>query len=368
MGYAELTPEALLSAGFEAPEVTGGAWHVSWDGAAAGLVDRLVPETVAFHTSGTTGPRRAWWRTREQLWTEAGLLADLLGGAEAPRAVVSFVPPVHIYGALATVLVPARLGVPVWYRSGFFGAMPAVGGRAVVVAATPWIFTLLLQHLDWVRGFDRVVVLHSSAMLPATAGRFLAEAGADRAEIVEVLGSTETGGIAARRWAGGEPPPWTLLPDVDLVPAGADEQAAVPGEVPLVVRSPRLAFGAGERPPATRRTGDHVEPVGPRGFRFAGRRDRLVKVNGRRIDLDEVERGIRPLLDAADLALAPVADPMIGEHLDLLLVLRPGTTLAGLDLAAAIAAIGVRPRRVRVLPRIERSPTGKLRAEQPDPL
>lgn len=359
MGYAELTPERLLALGFGAPEVTDTAWRMHWKADEAEL-----PETVDFDTSGSTGPRQTWRRTRAQLWAEAGLLAGFLSGsteADGPGAVVSFVPPVHVYGALATVLVPARTGLPVWYRKSFFGVMPDTGERSIVVAATPWIFTLLLQHLGWVRGHDRVTVLHSSAMLPATAGEFLERAG--NARIVEILGSTEAGGIATRSWGGGDPPPWSLFPDVTL--AAPDAQGD-PGEVPLVVRSPRLAHRAGEPAPDVWHTGDHVEPLDERTFRFAGRRDRLVKVNGRRINLDEVEQALRPALAVADLAVVAVTDPMIGEHLELLLVLEAGTTLAGLDLATANALIGVRPRRVRVLPGIARSATGKVSRLQSD--
>lgn len=187
---------------------------------------------------------------------------------------------------------------------------------------------------------------------------------------MEILGSTEAGGIATRSWRGGDPPPWTLFPDVTWAARPGPDA----GEVPLVVRSPRLAHRPGAARPEVWHTDDHVEPVDERTFRFAGRRNRLVKVNGRRINLDEVEQQLRPRLDTEDLAVVPVADPMIGEHLDLLLVLRPGTTLADLDLVAVNALIGVRPRKVRVLPRIARSkpeksagsrPTTRCRGSQP---
>lgn len=368
MGYRELTPAELLSLGFSAPAADG-AWTVRWDAVGLDpedLVLGTLPPTVDLHTSGSTGPSRCWRRTRENLWLEAGMLVELLAPGR-PEAVVSFVPPVHVYGALATVLVPARLGVPVWYRSTFFGAMPRVEQRRVVVVATPWIFSLLLQHLDWVRALEHVTVLYSSAMLPAAAGDFLAEAGPDRAVVVEVLGSTEAGGIAWRRWREGAPPPWRLFHDVSF--AGPPPAGATPGvgEVPLVVSSPRLAARPGEHPPPRWETDDHIEPLDDRTFRFAGRRNRLVKVNGRRINLDEAEHALRRVLRCADLAIVPVPDRMIGEHVDLHLVLEPGTELADLDLTAGIAAMGVRPRRVHVVARIDRSETGKLRHPQLPP-
>ncbi|RKT54705.1 AMP-binding protein [Saccharothrix australiensis] len=341
-GFPARAPEELLAAGFDA--LADRPWSARWDEVAD--VERLVlgslPDTVVLHTSGTTGERRAWPRTREQLWAEAGLLADLLRPYR-PEAAVSFAPPRHLYGALVSVLVPARLGVRAWYRPGFFGALPPVAGLRVAVMAVPWTFRLLLEHPAWVDSAADLTVLHSTAVLPASAEEFRVATGGAR--IVEVFGSTETGGIAHRRWRGGNPL-WELFPDVTAV-AGGD------GEVPLEVRSPRLAGGA-----RSLRTDDFVELVDDRRFRFGGRRGRLVKVNGRRLNLDELEVALQGAVRCADLALVPVADPLVGEHVDLHLVPVPGEDP---DLAAAFDLIGLRPRRVLRVGRIDRTETGKMR-------
>ncbi|ONI76001.1 hypothetical protein ALI144C_35385 [Actinosynnema sp. ALI-1.44] len=331
-------PQQLLSAGFDA--ITDRAWRTQWTSGAADVVRAALPETVVMRTSGTTGPSREWPRTREQLWAEAGLLADLLR-PHRPDAVVSFAPPRHLFGALASVLVPARLGVEAWYRPGFFGALPPMAGRRVAVVAVPWIFRLLVEHQDWVRSLADLTVLHSTALLPATAGEFLAVA--PQARIVEVFGSTETGGVAYRWWRGGNPP-WQLFGDVTVDIAGQ-------GERPLVVRSPRLAGNA-----PSHQMDDFVEPVGDRRFRLTGRRSRLVKVNGRRLNLDELEVALRAVLRCADLALVPTTDAMIGEHVELLVV-----PSGRYDLSPVVDVLGLRPRRVRVVDRIDRTETGKLR-------
>lgn len=361
MSYVEHTPEELLSMGFAAVEVVEKRWCVHWEETRvdpALLVRETLPSTVDFQTSGSTGASQTWRRTRDTLWLEAGMLAELVA-TEKPEAIVSFVPPAHLFGALASVLVPAHLRLPVWYRSTYFGAMPAIEQRRAVVVATPWIFTLLLEHMEWVHALDHLAVLYGGAMLPATAREFLSQAGSERAEIVELLGSTEAGGIGTRRWRHGEPPPWTLFDDVSFA-----EGMEPGGEGRLVVRSPRLAFRPGEKQPRRWEADDHVEMLDGRTFRFAGRRTRLVKINGRRVNLDEEEHAMRAVLDCADLALLPVEDRMIGEHVDLLLVLKKGTTLGTLDLPAAIDLLGVRPRRVHVVPLIDRSQTGKLRRIQ----
>ncbi|MET0233717.1 MAG: class I adenylate-forming enzyme family protein [Kibdelosporangium sp.] len=360
MGYTALSPERLLALGFAAPEVADGVWCARWETVvdAADLCTNALPPVIDFHTSGTTGPSRSWRRHRDKVWHEAGMLAGLIAPGK-PEAVVSFVPTKHLFGALTSVLVPAQLGVPVWYRAAFVGAMPDLPQRRIAVMATPWIFQLLLEHIDWVRRFDHVTVLYGGAMLPATAGKFLREAGCERAVIVEVMGSTEAGGFATRRWCEGEPPPWTLFPDVSFAEPG---MADVREEIPLAVRSPRMAFRPGEQPPPEWVADDLVVPLDARTFRLVGRTGRLVKVNGRRINLDEAEHAVRAVLHCADLALVPVTDDVIGEHVELLVVLEPGTELSELDLPAAVQRLGVRPKRLRVVPRIERSALGKATA------
>lgn len=360
MAYEELTPARLLAIGPGAPEVVDTAWCSRWDRVddpqalcAAGL-----PATVDFETSGTTGEPRRWRRLRAKFWQEAGMLAALLA-PERPEAVVSFVPPLHLFGALSTVLVPAHLRVPVWYRRAFLGRLPDVDGRRVAVSATPWIFRLLLEHAEWVGRLDRLVVLCGGAPLPATARQLLDREGPDRMSVVEVLGSTEAGGIATRRWRTGEPPDWTLFPDVRF----HGPAAVGPDPEPLRVESPRLAFRPGTAPPPFCVTDDRVRRLDARHFVRTGRDGRLVKVNGRRIDLDAAEHAVREVLDCADLALVPVGDDTLGEHLELVVVLHPGTEVADIGLAAAFVRLGVRPRRVRVAPRIERSALGKTRRD-----
>ncbi|MGI5271971.1 hypothetical protein ACQEUU_22645 [Nonomuraea sp. CA-218870] len=328
------------------------------------LVRAVVPDTVDLRTSGSTGAAAVWRRTREQLWAEAGLLAGLLE-AERPEAVLAFAPPRHVYGALATVLMPARMRVPVWYRPGAFGGLPdPAEARRWGVVAIPSVFPVLRSRMAWVRAAERVAVLHSTATLPSTAARFQAEAGPELVTLVEVFGSTESGGVASRRWAP-DNPPWTLLDDVSFAhDDGAPHDGGADGEVPLAVRSGRLAARPGEPAPQVWRLDDYIEPLDERRFRFRGRRNRLLKVNGRRVNLDEVEERLRARLRCADLACLPVTDGVTGEHFEVLLVPGPGRSAAGIGLESAVAELDIRPRDVRVVERIERSETGKLRQIQ----
>ncbi|GGO49558.1 long-chain fatty acid--CoA ligase [Streptomyces lasiicapitis] len=373
MSYPELSPQEVLAAGPAASGVNDRPWLVRWDRSgddAVDLVRRLLPPALDFHTSGTTGPSECWRRTREQLWEEAGMLAALLR-PHRPEAVLSFAPPRHVYGALATLLVPVRLGLPVWYRPHFFGAMPPPPGGRWAVIAVPWSFSALRRKRPWVDARESLAVLHSTAMLPSAAAGFVQEAGRERVSVTEVFGSTETGGIAWRRW-GPDDPRWNLFDDVelDLDPGGSDDPVSpadpvAPADpagrdVPLTVRSPRLAARPGLAPLDRWQTDDLVQPCGARRFRFSGRRGRLVKINGRRVDLGALERSLRDVVDCADLACVPVADELSGEHLELYVVPPPGGSLDRARVRALVAArdLTAQPRQVHVVDRIDRSGAG----------
>ncbi|MFC4535913.1 long-chain fatty acid--CoA ligase [Sphaerisporangium dianthi] len=365
MSFTELTPAELLEMGLDHPKITERPWTVRWDEAGAPvmagtdisrLMLNLLPVTAGFPTSGSTGESRVWRRTREQMWNEAGMLADLLA-PERPQAVLSFAPPRHLYGALATVMLAARLRVPMWYRPQYFGAMPPTGPRRWAVVAVPWTFSILRRNADWVASAERLSVLHSTAMLPETAERLIGEAGPQRVSLVEVFGSTETGGVAYRRWQPGDPR-WELFPDVRF--AWDPARHSSPDEHPLTVSGPRLAFGPDGRQLESWEMDDYVVRSGERGFVFSGRRGRLVNLNGRRVNLDELELRARSLLDCQDMAFLPVAHEMSGEHVEMLVVSKPGLALTEDSVRTAITSLGVRPYRVHVVDQIDRSESGKL--------
>lgn len=102
---------------------------------------------------------------------------------------------------------------------------------------------------------------------------------------IELFGTTETGAIAHRqipsRTDGAST--WTLLRDVELVGPRS-------GEGPLAIRGPRIARPRGDRQPAQLvELDDLVVRDGDRSFTYLGRCSRLIKVNGVRVWLDELE-------------------------------------------------------------------------------
>ncbi|MGI5341253.1 hypothetical protein ACQEVS_29555 [Streptomyces sp. CA-181903] len=361
--YPEPSPREFLTEVLAAPERPPGPSVVRWDGlgagAAARLVAEVVPDLVEVCTSGSTGPAVRWRHSRWQLWTEAHLLAGLVR-ADRPRAVLSFAPPTHLYGLVATVLLPAALGVPVCYWPRYGLPVPALDAGRWLVVAIPWAFPVLLRDPSVLGRREHVTVLHSTATLPVTAGEFAAANGPGRTRLVEVFGSTETGAIAHRQRTGPSlrapasraPEPWTLMDDVRFAPGPAGR---------LTVAGPRLALGPDGRPLPRWTTDDHVRRLDGRTFRFHGRRARLIKVNGRRIDLDVLEERLRAALSCADLACVPVADPLRGEHVELLVAAPGEPCLVPRRTTEVLRELGVTVGRITIVDRIDRGATGKLR-------
>lgn len=374
MTFLATSPELLLRNGIGAPEINDQPWSVRWDhrdssatsahtSTNANTADRIAPlftDMVDFHTSGSTGEARRWRRSWDQLWREAGMLADLVAPHQ-PDAILSFAPPRHVYGALATILMPAHLGRDVYYRPQYFGRMPDPAGKRWAVVAVPWTYSILLRQHDWLEQVSHLSILHSTAILPSAAEDLLRRLGPEKVSLTEIFGSTETGGIAWRRRSADDPP-WSLFADVEFAKPPADEQ-----EIPLIVRSPRLAAGETGAREDKWETGDYVTPDGDRHFRFAGRRERLVKVNGRRINLDAMESELKATLACADLACLPMTHNVSGEHVELLIVAGADGASGVEEVRATIAATGGRlqPRLITFVSRIDRSDSGKPRLLQP---
>ncbi|RLU81763.1 acyl-CoA synthetase [Streptomyces griseocarneus] len=355
-GYQEPAPQEFLARALEAvPDSPLGPSVTRWDRlgqrAAEELVTDVLPDVVEFCTSGSTGPAVPWRHSGRQLWTEAGMLADLVR-ADRPRAVLSFAPPTHLYGLIATALLPAALGVPVCYWPRYGLPVPAIDADRWLVVAIPWTFPLLIRDQTVLGRRERVTVLHSTATLPASAGEFIRAAGPDRVRLVELFGSTETGAIAHREHT--DPPsPWRLMDDVHF--------AGEPGDGRLSVAGPRLALTTEGLPMTRWTTDDYVQRLDDRSYHFHGRRLRLIKVNGRRIDLDLMEERLRAVLPCADLTCVPVADRLRGEHVELLVAKPREPHLVHRLTTEALRGLGVTVGRITIVDTIDRSDTGKPR-------
>lgn len=147
---------------------------------------------VLFHTSGSTGIPVPVAHAAAWLQTEASALAAVFG---RPKRVVALVPPQHLYGFMATVMLPLHLGCPVVE---LLGRAPSVLERIArpgdLIVATPFLWDLAVE--SGVRLPEECVGVTSGA--PASASLWDQCAGMGLAALTEIYGATETGGVGWR--------------------------------------------------------------------------------------------------------------------------------------------------------------------------
>ena len=295
---------------------------------------------VCVYTSGSTGRHVACPKTAGQLLGEAALLVRLFDLGAGTRLLAT-VPPHHIYGLLFGVLVPFMGG-------GAFVRGTPHHAETIVGDARRWQANVLISVPAHLHGLTAVSAgalpglrrLFSSgaALPPATARQVAALAGSP---VIEVLGSSETGGIAWR--TGDDDPAWQPFPGVQVAP---DADGV------MTVKSPFSGSIRG---------GDRIAARADGRFELLGRTDGIVKIGGSRISVAEIERLLTEVPGVREAAVITVDVPGPRQHELWAVVAAPTLTVAALRAALLkhVEPISV-PRRFRLVDALPREETGKL--------
>jgi len=330
-------------------------------GVAAGSVlgeFNLSGEIVVF-TSGSTGEPKAIPKRLRQIDAELAVLEQRFSEALGVSTVLGTVSHQHLYGLLFHLFWPLCAGRVFWRRP--FVDPLLLARQALQCPATCWVMSPGHLHrlgpdMPWaeLRGVVRNV-FSSGGPLQWSAARQLA-VGLGYCP-TEVLGSSETGGIASRRQET-EGEPWEPLPEVEC---------ALSEEGTLKVRSDFL------KDDQWYVTQDKIDVVDGGRFVLLGRADRIVKLEGKRISLTEVEQALcaHAWVNQAHAQQVQRQRALVGA----LLVLSPagvqavqslGLALFKRDLrkalADSLAALAV-PRVLRLVARLPRNSQGKLLPE-----
>ena len=301
---------------------------------------------VYLYTGGSTGTPRLWSKTVANLLGEAAFQAARLALTPAD-VVLATVPAHHIYGLLFTVLAPLIAGAGVAPVTPVFPAEIAAAladATATILVSVPAHYRALLGHLS--RGTALRLALSSAAPLPAEdAQAFFRTTGVP---LEEVYGSTETGGIATRCRARGE---------VGLTPfAGLDWKIA---NGHLSVRSSFLSPELPRDAEGFFQTADRVSVHGKGGFVVEGRSDGVVKVGGRRVELETVRRCILAIRGVSDAFVFARPAPG-GRQNEILALVQTGIEAAGIrSLLQAELPAWALPRVIRITDQIPLAATGK---------
>ncbi|MFA5180045.1 MAG: class I adenylate-forming enzyme family protein [Syntrophales bacterium] len=297
-------------------------------------------------TGGSTGRPTIWPKTPRNMLAEARYQSDTFGITK-DDLFLSTVPPYHIYGLLFSVLIPlvssARV-LPGIYTFPKEIILAAQEHKATVLVSVPVHFRVLKN--DALERFHLRMAFSSAGMLDREDALYFREkTGVD---VIEVYGSTETGGVATRRrfpdresWVPMEPVDWRIR------------------DGNLCVRSAFLSPTLPRDGDGFFVTADCVDPGGDGRFILRGRADDIVKIGGKRVDMAAVQTKLKAMpgvYDAVVMAL-PVRTgrqnelaALVATRLDVMDVRRD---IAGISEAYAV------PKRLTVVEEIPMTPSGK---------
>lgn len=237
-------------------------------------------------TSGSSGEPKRIDKTLRQLANEVEALEQLWGADLGEAWIIGSVATQHIYGLLFRVLWPLCAGRPFVRKQLAFPEDLQRSSRehpAFAWVGSPALLKRMGDNLDWPALSAVRRVFSSGGALPTDAAQSLQQ----RLQQwpTEILGSSETGGIAWRQGAS----LWQPFAGVEL---SQDSDGA------LLIASPYLPAGHVEH------TADAARIAADGRFELLGRLDRIVKLEEKRISL--------PMLEQALVAHDWVAEARLG--------------------------------------------------------
>ncbi len=289
---------------------------------------------LTFRTSGSTGTPKRCTHAISDLMVEVEGWAELVSSADT---ILSLVPAHHIYGTIFTALLPDHLGMEC--ISGRFALTETVArgrGRALAIG-TPTLWGYLERSLPRIPQCLRGV--SSTGPMPADLAYALKQKGL--ATLLEVYGSSETGGVAYRF----DPDqPYTML-----------SQWRRKNDSTLVRTTTNGCV-------AEQKLMDEAEWLSDRSFALGQRRDGAVQIGGHNVFPDRVRQH---LLQHEGIAEAMVRMDASSGRLKAFVVLRGshGKELSVEQLDAWCAQRlrdHERPRRFTIGATLPKSAIGKL--------
>ncbi len=235
----------------------------------------LGSASLVFFTSGSSGKPKA---IRKQLWqleNEVTVLEQQWGEQLKDAAILAGVAHQHIYGVLFRVLWPLLAGRPIDTRQYYYPEtlLAAIASyKNVAVVLSPAQLERLPEELDWSQCRHKVAAVFSSGA-PLQRHSAMVAARCFSVLPLEILGSTETGGVAWRQqWAAATP--WQPLPGV---------QVRLDQDGLLIAFSPWI-----DSPQVGCVMGDRAEIRADQSFILKGRADQIIKIAGIRLSLTKM--------------------------------------------------------------------------------
>ncbi|MGZ4990690.1 MAG: AMP-binding protein [Methylobacter sp.] len=245
------------------------------------LLNPLAKQLVIF-TSGSTGQAKPIVKSLNQFQLEIAMLEQQWGKQLGDAAALATVSHQHIYGMLFRVLWPLSAG-RCFHSQAYINPetlLNAGQNQPAYWIASPAHLKRLDRQSPWHGIAGLKAIFSSGGALPENAARQILNDGGQA--VIEVYGSSETGGIAWRR----QEKEWTLFSGMGLT--CLDDK--------WLLHSPYL-----QAEEQGFRLDDQLTLLGDGRFMLHGRSDRIVKIEEKRLSLAELEQRLMsgPWIDEA---------------------------------------------------------------------
>lgn len=247
-------------------------------------------QSISLLTSGSSGSPSLIEKKLIHFENEIHCLENTFGHYFNHTAVISSVPSHHIYGLIFSVLWPFLTQRLLTDMSEY----SSLQGHKILVTTPSY-----LQRVSFDADNQPTCVFCSGGPLPQAMAKTARQTVTGK--LIEVYGSTETGGIAWRDHSVINSD-WTTFDDVSYT---------LDTDSHLVIQSPFIPTGV-------YRTNDQAESVSSSQFRLTGRADRMVKIAEKRISLDQIEMSlskIEGVVESAAIVLNSEQLPRIAAAL-----------------------------------------------------
>ncbi|WP_020590223.1 AMP-binding protein [Desulfobacter curvatus] len=301
---------------------------------------------LKLYTGGSTGKPAIWTKTVANIMGEA-LFHVKEHDISQDDVVVATVPPYHIYGLLFSVAVPLLAGARVADQTcGFPHEIVnlVTDAGATILVSVPAHFRALKGH-DF-PGHGLRLAFSSAGVLDEADERDFRQR--NNVCLMEVYGSTETGGIAFRCRGRDE----SFFSPFSVIETHITEEI-------LKIRSPFISPEIDLDDLGLYLVPDRVKQCTANSFAILGRSDTIVKIAGIRVDLDQVGAVLKTMDGIRD-ALALVKAVPRGRAFDICALVEGSCTHADIRkfLSGRLEAVA-HPRRIKVVNHMPMTRSGK---------
>ncbi len=263
--------------------------------------------SMIFFTSGSTGNPVGALKTKKHLEEEVKVLTKLFENKNINKVVLT-VPFVHIYGMLFGLLYPLLNNIDIVLKEHFLpnDLLNLIDDNSLVVT-TP-LYIKALNKISSQKDLSKAIFVSSTAPLDALNAKEFKEK--FNTDIMQIFGSTETGGIAYKL---NDANLWTPMPEVKIETNENNELKVISPFVSTTLYENEFKDING-----IMQTFDYIEKENEK-FKLVGRSSQILKIAGKRYSTIQIENILEEVeeINKALVFVSSNEDSLREEKLDI---------------------------------------------------